>query len=237
VLLPVHFVGPFLTARFGDARNGPPRAQPKSLAADQFRFFRQTLTINKCPPEVKTGQYFLIFLGITRHNLPDRGQFSPGALPSVEPESAGGDAEGKTMAVAERRWKLARHAVSGKPQQIGFVPEGRWTLRQGYGAIHRPFRTEFHFNAEPGTLSLADIRSRFATAEALTHNEHRELQTSQFVLPSFRAAGCHPPRQARRPPLRRNQNQDGDFKPRNKHGRLFYGGGSGIEGLRRIFAI
>ena len=41
-LLPVRFVGPFLTARFGDARNGPPRAQPKSLTATQFRFFRQT---------------------------------------------------------------------------------------------------------------------------------------------------------------------------------------------------
>ena len=43
-LLPVRFVGPFLTARFGDARNGPPRAQPKSLAAAHSRFFRQTLT-------------------------------------------------------------------------------------------------------------------------------------------------------------------------------------------------
>jgi len=43
VLLPVRFVGPYLTARFGDARNGPPRAQPKSLVAGQFRFFRQTL--------------------------------------------------------------------------------------------------------------------------------------------------------------------------------------------------
>jgi len=42
-LLPVRFVGPLLTARCGDARNGPPRAQPKSLAADHFRFFRQTL--------------------------------------------------------------------------------------------------------------------------------------------------------------------------------------------------
>ena len=43
VLLSVRFVGPFLTARFRDARNGSPRAQPKSLAAGQFRFFRQTL--------------------------------------------------------------------------------------------------------------------------------------------------------------------------------------------------
>jgi len=41
-LLPVRFVGPLLTARCGDARNGPPRAQPKSLAAAHFRFFRQT---------------------------------------------------------------------------------------------------------------------------------------------------------------------------------------------------
>jgi len=41
-LLSVRFVGPFLTARFGDARNRPPRAQPKSLTADPFRFFRPT---------------------------------------------------------------------------------------------------------------------------------------------------------------------------------------------------
>jgi protein disulfide-isomerase len=39
----VRFVGPVLTVRFGDARNGPPRAQPKSLAAGQFPFFRQAL--------------------------------------------------------------------------------------------------------------------------------------------------------------------------------------------------
>jgi hypothetical protein len=43
VLLPVRFVGSFLTARFGDAQNDPPRAWPKSRAAAQFRFFRQTL--------------------------------------------------------------------------------------------------------------------------------------------------------------------------------------------------
>ena len=43
VLLPVRIVGSFLTARCGDARNDPPRAQPKSLAALHFRFFRQTL--------------------------------------------------------------------------------------------------------------------------------------------------------------------------------------------------
>ena len=43
VLLPVRFVGPFLTALFGDARNGPSRAQPKTLADVHSRFFRQTL--------------------------------------------------------------------------------------------------------------------------------------------------------------------------------------------------
>jgi hypothetical protein len=100
--------------------------------------------------------------------------------------------------------------VSGKPQQISFVPEGRWTLRQGYGAIHRPFRTEFLFNAEPGTLSLANIRSRFATTEALTHNKHRELQTS-LLHPTVFPGGRMPPSTAggtpaattelRRPPI------------------------------------
>ena len=73
---------------------------------------------------------------------------------------------GKKMAVAERHWKLARHTVSGKPQQFGFAPEGRWTLNaQLRGRFRRPFRTEFISVAVPGTLSLANIRSRFATAE------------------------------------------------------------------------
>ena len=43
VLLAVRFVGRFLTARFGDAWNGPPRARPKSLAAAEFRLLRKTL--------------------------------------------------------------------------------------------------------------------------------------------------------------------------------------------------
>ena len=42
-LLPVRSVEPLLTARYGDARNGPPCAQPKSLAAARFRFARQVL--------------------------------------------------------------------------------------------------------------------------------------------------------------------------------------------------
>jgi len=46
VLLAVRFVEPFLTARFGDARNGSPRAQPKSLTASPFLFFRHTLSRN-----------------------------------------------------------------------------------------------------------------------------------------------------------------------------------------------
>jgi len=50
VLLPVRFVGPLLTAHGGYARNVPPRAQPKSLAAAHFRFFRQTLK-RKTPPK------------------------------------------------------------------------------------------------------------------------------------------------------------------------------------------
>src|ERR1700679_2024465 len=45
VLLAVGFVGSFLTARSGDARNSPPRPQPKSPAAGHLRFFRQSLRI------------------------------------------------------------------------------------------------------------------------------------------------------------------------------------------------
>ena len=73
---------------------------------------------------------------------------------------------GKKMVVAERQRILARHGVSGKPQQIGFVPEGRWTFNARLrGRFRRPFRTGFLSTAVPGTLSLANIRSRFATAE------------------------------------------------------------------------
>jgi hypothetical protein len=36
---------PFTVAHIEDARNGPPRAQPKSRTAVPFRFFRQTLKI------------------------------------------------------------------------------------------------------------------------------------------------------------------------------------------------
>jgi hypothetical protein len=43
VLLAVGFVGTFLTAHYGDARNSPPRPQPKSPAAGHLRFFRQSL--------------------------------------------------------------------------------------------------------------------------------------------------------------------------------------------------
>jgi hypothetical protein len=34
------------------------------------------------------------------------------------------------------------------------------------GHFHRPFRTEFRSITVPGTLSLANIQSRFATAES-----------------------------------------------------------------------
>ena len=47
-LLPVGFVGSFLTAPYGDARNSPPRPQPKSLAAGHLRFFRQSLRAKPC---------------------------------------------------------------------------------------------------------------------------------------------------------------------------------------------
>jgi hypothetical protein len=74
---------------------------------------------------------------------------------------------GKKMVVAERHWKLARHAVSGKTQQITFVPEGRWTFYARLrGRFRRPFRTESLSITVPGTLSLANILSRFATAES-----------------------------------------------------------------------
>jgi hypothetical protein len=75
---------------------------------------------------------------------------------------------GKKMVVAERHWKLARHAVSGILRQIAFVPEGRWTFNAPlWSHFRRPFRTEFNSIAVPGTLSLANIQSRFATAESL----------------------------------------------------------------------
>ena len=72
------------------------------------------------------------------------------------------------MVVATRHWKLARHAVSGQQHQIGFVPEGRWNfIARLRGHFRRPFRTEFLSVAVPGTLSLANIRSRFATGESI----------------------------------------------------------------------
>jgi hypothetical protein len=73
---------------------------------------------------------------------------------------------GNNTAVAERHRKLARHAVSGKWHQIGFVPEGRRTfnarLQVGSGV---PSGRNSYSTTVPGTLSLANIRSRFATAE------------------------------------------------------------------------
>ena len=65
MLLSVRFVVPFLTARFGDARNGSPRAQPKSLTAVHFRFFRQTLivsAVNKALTFSLTGLTLVFFL-------------------------------------------------------------------------------------------------------------------------------------------------------------------------------
>ena len=53
--MPVHFVEPFLTARCGDVRNDSPRAQPKSLAADQLRFVRQTLSAERLDDEQGGG--------------------------------------------------------------------------------------------------------------------------------------------------------------------------------------
>ncbi len=46
-LLPAGFVGSFLTARCGDARNSPPRLRPKSLAAAPRGIFKQALKQNK----------------------------------------------------------------------------------------------------------------------------------------------------------------------------------------------
>jgi hypothetical protein len=43
-LLSWHFVGPDLTARCGDARSAPPCPKSKSLAAEPFRIFRQSLS-------------------------------------------------------------------------------------------------------------------------------------------------------------------------------------------------
>jgi acetyl esterase/lipase len=81
VLLPVRFVGPFLTARFGDARNGSPRAQPKSLTAVHFRFFRQTLivsAVNKALTFSLTGLTLVLFLCL--------GTVGARAFPGYRPE-------------------------------------------------------------------------------------------------------------------------------------------------------
>jgi len=77
VLLPGRFVDPFLTARVGVARNGPPCAQPKSLAATHFRFFRQTLTsrelfifchYQQCPFHVPLFYPYIDYGGSTTEN-------------------------------------------------------------------------------------------------------------------------------------------------------------------------
>ncbi|MGA2868107.1 MAG: hypothetical protein ABSF34_02965, partial [Verrucomicrobiota bacterium] len=72
VLLAVGFVGSFLTARSGDARNSPPRPQPKSPAAGHLRFFRQSLK------DLKTVEFrtsaFIVLSSRTRMKVLSRAQ-------------------------------------------------------------------------------------------------------------------------------------------------------------------
>jgi hypothetical protein len=75
---------------------------------------------------------------------------------------------GKQILVAERHWKLARHAVSGRRRQFNFGLKGRRTFEVRFaGHFLRPFRTEVLSITVPGTLSLTNILRRFATAGSL----------------------------------------------------------------------
>ncbi len=58
--------------------------------------------------------------------------------------------------VAERLWKLARHAVSGIRRK-SLRPEGTLEI------FHRPFRTDFLLDILPGTMCRANFRCRSAT--------------------------------------------------------------------------
>ena len=77
---------------------------------------------------------------------------------------------GKTVIVAERHRKLARHNVPGKDIQKTRVLKGRreWFYFSGISAV--PCGTDSFRLVEPGTLSLANLRRRFATVIAVPVN-------------------------------------------------------------------
>ena len=89
VLLAVRFVVPLLKAGGGEARDGPPRTRPKSLAAAKFRFSRQTLKSevyvwmrHRCPQDsrakIKLKGRVVLRLGVHFSRLQRPSLFSDG---------------------------------------------------------------------------------------------------------------------------------------------------------------